>query len=319
VANELGIYDMSGNVWEWCSDYGVGYYPSDTNNPIGAVSGSSRVFRGGSWYCDTFCSGVSHRYNFMPQFRGFNVGFRLAFDDVTFDMVSVPGGTTILNSQTVTLSTFSIGKHEVTQELWEAVMGTTYPGTAPYPANGKGVDYPVYYISWEDIVGTSGNGSAEGYTLKGVIYYTNGFCYKLSQLIGGGKQFRLPTEAEWEYAAKGGQQTHNYNYSGSGTIGNVAWYNVNSGNISHVVGTKAANELGIYDMTGNVWEWCSDWYGDTYPYPSPYQDPTGAEWGTMHVDRGGSWNYGASDCRVTVRTHTTPSHQYNYLGFRLAL
>jgi formylglycine-generating enzyme required for sulfatase activity len=233
---------------------------------------------------------------------------------VSFDMVPVLGGTTTLGTNAVTLTSFAIGKHEVTQGLWEAVMGTTYPSEAPSADGGKGADYPVYHVSWEDIVGTS---DSVGYTVNGISYYTNGFCYKLSQLVGGGKQFRLPTEAEWEYAAKGGQQTHNYTYSGSNTIDDVAWYGDNAGSGSAAVGTKAANELGIYDMSGNVWEWCSDGYDSSYP--SGTSNPTGVASDSARVGRGGSWNGGAPGCAISDRGSGMPSSRYNDLGFRLVL
>jgi formylglycine-generating enzyme required for sulfatase activity len=193
-------------------------------------------------------------------------------------------------------------------------MEATYPDSTPSSAYGAGASYPVYYVSWEDIVGTSGS---VGYTINGISYYTDGFCYKLSQLAGGGKQFCLPTEAEWEYAAKGGQQTHSYTHSGSNMVSDVAWCSSNSGSISHPVGTKAANELGIYDMSGNVSEWCSDWYGSSYP--SRASNPTGATTGSFRVERGGSWPSAPTYCTVSYRDFISPSTRYNVLGFRLAL
>ncbi|GHS89393.1 hypothetical protein FACS1894201_10790 [Bacteroidia bacterium] len=235
-------------------------------------------------------------------------------------MINVPGGTTTLNGSSVSISTFQIGKYEVTQKQWYDVMGS-YPGTAPSSDYGVGDNYPMYNVSWEDIVGTSSGGSV-GYTEKGITYYTDGFCYKLSVKANGGtlgsKHYRLPTEAEWEYAAKGGQSTHNYDYSGSNTIGDVAWYVSNSGITTHLVGGKSANELGIFDMNGNVWEWCSDWYGIS-TYPSSTSNPTGATTGSHRVYRGGGWSSGASHCTVSLRGDGTPTFRFNNIGFRLVL
>jgi uncharacterized protein (TIGR02145 family) len=240
---------------------------------------------------------------------------------VSFEMVPISGGTTNLPTQAdgtgtaVTLNSFNIGKYEVTQGLWEAVMGTTYPGpNAPDTIPGLGPNFPVYYISWTDIVGTSGG---VGYTVKTISYYTNGFCYKLSQLVGGGKQFRLPTEAEWEYAAKGGQLTHNYTYSGSDSIDSVAWYVVNAGGTSHEVGTKAANELGIYDMSGNVFEWCSDWYNASYPFST--DNPTGAGSGSYRMTHSGAYSHAATTSRIVNRGYSTNSVRNGNLGFRIVL
>ena len=186
----------------------------------------------------------------------------------------------------VTLSGFSIGKYEVTEVQWTAVMGSN-------PSQSKkGDNYPVERVSWNDIVGTSGE-----YTdLNGTRYYADGFIYKLNQLTG--KSYRLPTEAEWEYAARGGAKSGGYTYSGSNTSDDVAWYN---GVSKQIVCTKAANELGIYDMSGNVWEWCSDWYGD---YSSSAQtNPQGPSTGSNRVIRGGG----------------NPDYPIPIVGFRLVL
>ena len=128
----------------------------------------------------------------------------------------------------------------------------------------------------------------------------------------------MPTEAEWEFAARGGNKSKGYHYSGSNTIGDVAWYTDNSSSKTHAVKTKAANELGIYDMSGNVWEWCSDWYGK---YNSRAQtDPTGPTTGDSRVQRGGSCFYGKTHCRCAARSNGFPSSPGNVnFGFRLAL
>ena len=220
----------------------------------------------------------------------------------------------------VTLSDFYIGKYEVTQQLWEYVMkysGTCADGSSmsayasdvwlgsnPSSSYGEGDYYPACYVSWEDIV--------------------NIFIPRLNKITG--KTFRLPTEAEWEYAARGGNKSKGYKYSGSNTIGEVAWYDVNAYDLdssssnygTHPVGTKAPNELGIYDMCGNVWEWCSDWYGSGYYSSSPSTNPTGPISGSRRVLRGGSWNYYAQFCRVSYRYGSYPGNRYNSdVGFRL--
>ncbi|GHT45745.1 hypothetical protein AGMMS49965_22900 [Bacteroidia bacterium] len=208
-------------------------------------------------------------------------------------MVTVTGGTTMLNGTSVTLSSFQIGKYEVTQKQWIEVMGS-YPGTAPSSTYGEGGNYPMYNVSYDDV---------------------QAFLTNLNQQTG--KNYRLPTEAEWEYAAKGGQSTHNYDYSGSNTPGNVAWYSDNSSGKTHPVGGKAPNELGIYDMSGNVWEWCSDWYGSSYP--TSENNPTGAASGSSRVFRGGGCNDGATKCRVSFRDGISPAYRDYYIGFRLVL
>ena len=187
----------------------------------------------------------------------------------------------------VTLSSFSIGKYEVTQEEWEAVMGSN-------PTYIKGAKLPVEHVSWDDC---------------------QTFIRKLNQMTG--KSFRLPTEAEWEFAARGGNRSNHYKYSGSNNLSSVAWYARNSGNKTHPVGQKSPNELGLYDMSGNVWEWCADWYGD---YSSSAQtDPKGSSSASNRVNRGGGWRGSARNCRVSNRSGDTPSDSSDFLGLRLAL
>lgn len=221
------------------------------------------------------------------------------------DMVRVRGGTFRMGSEkndkdtqddekpahNVTLSDFSIGRTEVTQALWRAVMESDPP-----ELRFKGCDQcPVERVSWDDI---------------------QEFLQKLNALDPG-KNYRLPTEAEWEYAARGGPPgKQNFVYAGSDKIDEVAWYDGNSDSKTHPVGQKKANALGLFDMSGNVWEWCNDWYGD---YSAENQrNPKGPDSGTRRVYRGGSWLYGASNCRVAYRIGITPVSRYSRIGFRLA-
>ena len=221
---------------------------------------------------------------------------------VSFEMVYVEGGSFDMGATTeqgsdaendekpvhrVTLSGYYIGRCEVTQELWEAVMGSN-------PSYFNGAQNPVENVSWNDC---------------------QNFIKKLNSLTG--RTFRLPTEAEWEYAARGGNKSLHYKYSGSGNIGDVAWYSSNSGDKTHAVGTKTANELGIYDMSGNVWEWCSDWKGG---YSAGAQtNPQGPSSGSYRVLRGGSWYDYARNCRVSNRSSYDPSISGSIRGLRLVL
>lgn len=195
----------------------------------------------------------------------------------------------------VTLSDYYIGQTEVTQELWQAVMGASPTSSSSWKSDyGLGAKYPAYYISYTDC---------------------QQFISKLNSLTG--QQFRMPTEAEWEYAARGGSKSGGYVFSGSNTLGEVGWYTENSGSKTHEVATKSPNELGIYDMSGNVWEWCSDWKGD---YSSGSQtNPVGPSTGSSRVSRGGG-RYGiATSCRVSYRGGYSPGDSHSGLGLRLAL
>ena len=227
---------------------------------------------------------------------------RFTVNGVSFEMVRVEGGTFRMGAtseqeaddwdrekpvHSVTLSSYYIGKTEVTQALWKAVMGSN-------PSYFKSDNQPVENVSWNDC---------------------HEFIRKLNALTG--QNFRLPTEAEWEFACRGGNNSRGYKYSGSNNLGSVAWYDGNSGNKTHPVGTKAPNELGIYDMSGNVWEWCADWYGD---YSSGAQtNPTGPYGGSNRVYRGGSWNYDVGRCRSSNRDFYYPWIRDIILGLRLAL
>ena len=188
----------------------------------------------------------------------------------------------------VRLSDFSIGKYEVTQQEWETVMGNN-------PSYYKGDNKPVEQVSWNDC---------------------QEFIKKLNDLPG--LQFRLPSEAECEYAARGGRKSQGYIYSGSNNIDYVAWYEDNSSSTKHQVGTKLPNELGLYDMSGNVCEWCSDWYSSSYYSSSPTTNPTGPTTGSHRVLRGGCWSNNARNCRVSFRGSFNPDFRYYYIGFRLA-
>jgi formylglycine-generating enzyme required for sulfatase activity len=243
-------------------------------------------------------------------------------------MVDVKGGTFQMGSNdgendekpihAVTLSDFAIGKFEVTNAQlcqflnekgnqtedgveWVNLKGRYENEKCRIQYQSKGFvvekgyeDYPVIYVNY-----------------YGAIAY----CQWLSSKTN--KTYRLPTEAEWEYAARGGEKSQGFIYSGSNKIGDVAWYSANSDNKTHIVGKKAANELGLHDMSGNVWEWCSDWYNENYYNNSPAQNPKGADTGSSRVLRGGSWYILNLKCRSSFRHKYFPSYRYYYVGFRV--
>ncbi|MDE6279231.1 MAG: formylglycine-generating enzyme family protein [Paramuribaculum sp.] len=209
---------------------------------------------------------------------------------VTFEMVRVDGGSFMMGSysgandeqpvHSETVSTFYIGKTEVTQALWAAVMGNN-------PSYFRGETRPVEQVSWYDC---------------------QEFVERLSRLTG--RIFRLPTEAEWEFAARGGTRSRGYTYSGSDDVYRVAWYAENSGATTHPVAQKLDNELGLYDMSGNVWEWTSDNYSSNYNSPRNSSN---------RVARGGSWGNSAPGCRVASRYFNSPGNRDADVGLRLAL
>jgi formylglycine-generating enzyme required for sulfatase activity len=217
---------------------------------------------------------------------------------INMQMVFVKGGTFKMGSNDgagdekpvhqVKLNDFCIGKYEVTQRQWQYVMGKN-------PSFFKDCeDCPVEQVSWYDV---------------------QQFIRKLNRKSG--RNYRLPTEAEWEYAARGGSKSRGYVFSGSDTLGNVAWYNDNSGSKTHLVGQKHPDELGLNDMSGNVMEWCSDWYG--HYSPASQVNPKGPREGDYKVYRGGGWGYVPRSCRPSARDRSSPSsHSFN-LGFRLAI
>ena len=244
-----------------------------------------------------------------------NKDFTVTVGNVSFKMIWVEGGSYWMGSpdgvgndderpqHKVTLDGYWIAETEVTQGLWRAVMNGKDEGwTTEY---GKGPDYPAYYVSYTEAID---------------------FCKELNAKTNYKYNFTLPTEAQWEYAARGGNKSKGYTFSGSDdNIGNVAWYwnnsNGNNGNTygTHEVKTKSSNELGIYDMSGNVWEWCSDWYGKNYYKESPDKNPKGPLNGDLRVLRGGGWNSSAEYCRVAIRGYNNPGSSDGRIGFRLAV
>lgn len=238
----------------------------------------------------------------VPKDKASYINGVLNVDGVIYDMVKVQSGTftmgatpemkepfvdeTITHQVTLTKN-YYIGKTEVTQALWNAVMGNN-------PSNFEGDYLPVENVSWND-------------------------CKQFISILNSmtGQNFRLPTEAEWEFAAKGGNNSNHFQYSGSNKLGDVAWYSSNSGTRTHNVALQQPNEIGVYDMTGNVREWCSDWY--EYYTRNSQTNPTGPENGSRRIIRGGGWGNNGRNCRLSYRDSHSPDFRIDDLGFRLAI
>ena len=252
----------------------------------------------------TIAEGKTENLNFtLVEVKPENQDFVETVKGLNMKMIFVEGGTFQMGAtseqgsdatddekpaHSVTLSSYYIAETEVTQAQWRAVMGSN-------PSSFTGDNRPVEQVTWYD---------------------AKKFCERLSELTG--RTYLLPTEAQWEFAARGGNQSQGYRYSGSNTISDVAWYVSNSSNTTHSVKQKQPNELGLYDMSGNVWEWCSDWYNSSYYSSSSQTNPTGPSSGSNRVLRGGGWRSYAGGCRVAYRYDFNPSDSYNYgVGFRL--
>ncbi len=222
------------------------------------------------------------------------------------DMVLVEGGTFSMGNEhsggwdneyplhRVTVKAFKIAQTETTVAEWQTFCKATGRSMPPAPRWGWIENHPIVNVSWEDAVA---------------------YCNWLSQTLNS--HYRLPTEAEWEYAARGGRLGNGTQYSGGTSMRNVGWCDVNSGDKTHAVATKKANELGLYDMSGNVWEWCGDWYDEEYYNSSPAVDPKGPNSGNYRVLRGGSWSCSAMGCRMAFRFVNSPAYQSNHAGFRV--
>ena len=296
----------------------------------------------------------SHNMTFTPTDTA---NYHTVTDDVNIrvllgvEMVSVSGGSFQMGKNlgtvqdtthvdvtpvhTVTLSGFSIGKYQVTQEQYQTVMGSNPSNFKTGVTTGEIQNRrPVEMVSWYDAVVFCNKLSiAEGLTPAyrisdstnpddwGTVPTSSDVTWNAVTIDNNADGYRLPTEAQWEYAAKGGDPTTagwvGYTYAGSNTVGDVAWYTSNSGSATHEVGKKAPNGLGLYDMSGNVREWCWDWYVATYPSSEAQTDPTGASSGSYRVDRGGNWGSSVGNVRSASRNNYNPSFRFNYLGFRL--
>ena len=305
--NELGIYDMSGNVAEWCWDF----YDKESQK---------RVYRGGNADDPGEFLRCTVRFSALPVFKYCDLGFRVVKNDQgnpigLKNMVLVQGSVFKTENSSgkhneklvhpVTVSDFYIAKFEVTQEEWRDMMGEN-------PSYRHGSKCPVNFVDWYSAVQYCNKRSRkQGLT---PCYTGNGDQIKCDFEADG---YRLPTEAEWEYACRGGVQTHNYMYSGSNDAGEVAWHGLNTTIYFEPVGTKKSNELGIYDMSGNMWEWCWDWYDINYYKNSPEKNPSGPITGIRRVIRGGSWRDSLDNLPCSARFYSEPLQKSAAIGFRV--
>ncbi len=329
-SNELGLYDMSGNVAEWCNDwYDATYYADCPNdNPKGPYDGSYRIVRGGSWNNSPTFSKVETRTGEEDLSKGHsNCGFRVVlsidkadtdskwegseyvfdFGDLSnyLEMIDVPGGSFNMGGakgtdekpiHQVTLNSFFMAQKETTVKQWKLYCTETGKKMPKVPNWGWIDNYPIVNVSWNEAVA---------------------YCNWLSKEEG--QSYRLPTEAEWEYAARGGNKSEGYIYAGSDNLDEVGWNKDNAAFKAHDIFEiyKKSNELGLNNMSGNVWEWCNDRYVATYYAKSPSTNPQGPSVGSYRVVRGGSFDTPALNCRVVSRYYNVPTLVSSSYGFRV--
>lgn len=321
--NELGIYDMSGNIWEWCWEwYDKAYYqkspPGNPRGPASPVDGKVRSYRGGGCCGRRQFLRSTARFSQGPSFKRFDMGLRVvkkASGRIAGGMVLVEGGPFTMGSRDggdcepvhpVTVKAFYIAKFEVTQEEWNAVMGYN-------PSLIQGAKCPVDSTRWLDVLEYCNRVSRkQGLT---PCYNIDGNTITCNFAADG---CRLPTEAEWEFACRGGTESGNFKYSGSNKVEEVGWNNGNSGYLLQPVGQLKPNELGIYDMSGNVMEWCWDWYDRDYYRNSPPKGPEGPSSGIRRVVRGGCVFDSENSLHNAFRNSLKPFRSRAGLGFRLA-
>ncbi|MBN2790204.1 MAG: SUMF1/EgtB/PvdO family nonheme iron enzyme [Candidatus Delongbacteria bacterium] len=319
------------------SDADVDVLTYSWNNTGGTISGSGSSI---TWTAPDTVGNYSVTCEVSDGEDSVNDGVNISTFETAIPgaMVSVTGGTFTMTDPskqtyvTVTVSDFSIGKYEVTQKEWVDLMGSNPASYDPTNNIGVGDNNPVFHIGWFDILVFCNQKSMADsltpcYSINGStdpdnwgvrpIYSSDPTFAAWNAVIcdWDATGYRMPTEAEWEFAARGGVNwTDDYTYSGSNIIGDVAWYNDNSGSELHIIGTKLPNQLGIYDMTGNLYEYCWDWYA---AYTDNATDPTGAPTGDMRIVRGGSWMSIPENCVVNGRYREYPNTNYDYNGFRL--
>ena len=330
-ANAWGFHDMLGNMWEWCRDSYGNYPDGAATDPVGSPKGSSRVNRGGSWGSGAKYCRPAARYQRSPRETKSVVGFRVALApaigvagkpverakskpppgsgkprtvaELGMDLLPVKAGSFVMGSEggrggqhRVKLTkAFWLGKYEVTQEQYERIMGNN-------PSRAKGAKLPVSRTSW---------------------FMATEFCARLTERerkaarLPKGYEYRLPTEAEWEYSCRAGTRTEYSFGDDPQKLGDYAWYLDNSPGKNREVGLKRPNAWGLHDMHGNVVEWCSDWLG-AYPTGAA-TDPLGPAAGSGRVMRGGSTENLDHQCRAAARNKNVPTRGHASLGFRVAL
>ncbi|MCP4698070.1 MAG: SUMF1/EgtB/PvdO family nonheme iron enzyme, partial [Gammaproteobacteria bacterium] len=307
-ANAWGLHELLGNVWEWVQDWYGEYSKDAQTDPSGPETGSYRVMRGGSWFRDARYCRSAYRSRDDPGNRSVSFGFRLArtnplsfFPFTLPEMVRLPPGKFRMGDiqgngrnnerpvHEVTLGSFGIGKYPVTFAEYDQFCEAAERKKPKDGGWGRG-KRPVINVSWEDAAA---------------------YCEWLNTQTE--EKYRLLTEAEWEYACRAGSDTAYYFGDDEKQLGDYAWH---SGGKTHPVGEKKANAWGLFELSGNVWEWIRDWYGE---YSKDAQtDPSGSETGSYRVMRGGSWRGGAGYCRSAYRAGGDPGYRYRHLGFRLA-